>query len=253
MSDKSVKLKLCVKFLTLVACLLLLSSRENLAHYLSLTQQLAAVPVISVQSQPDAPLCISVLSYDSSDTRVPVITFQLTNVGNKLIRAYAVTQETLRGTEKSRGLILADMDSTNAILHLGQLTTESIVYPPLSERISQITLSVDFVEFTDGTTWGPNLSKSIETLTGRRAGVREANKHLLQLYKSGGVKAVIKHLEAGEVSLVLPPGHSPEWEESFRNGSGFTARRLKRILSNGGVEQVEAQLRRLVDKLAGGK
>jgi len=230
----------------LTTCLVLLSSGGKIAGNIS--SQKASVPSVSVQPQSNAPLRINVLSYDSSDPRTPEIIYEVTNVSAKPIRAYTVSQETLRGTEKSEGSVLSDLDLSAAVLQPGQYSTESITYQPLSEKPSQVTLSVDFVEFADGTTWGPNLYKSADMLAGQRAGAREARKRILQVYKSGGLQAALKLIETDSDSVTPPSGRTPEWEEGFRYGYSFLSKRLKRIFDSGDTNKIEAEVRRLSEK-----
>jgi hypothetical protein len=90
------KQRLCIQIstiVTFVTCLVLLSNGENLARYLNRVGQKATVPVISVQQQPEVPLRISILTYDSSDLRSPEIIYELTNISAKPIRAYVVNQD----------------------------------------------------------------------------------------------------------------------------------------------------------------
>lgn len=245
--------KLCVRLLTLgtlIICLLVLTYRENLAQYMNTPQQ-QTVPEVSVKEQPDSPLLISVLTYNSSDPRTPEIIFLLTNRNIKPIRAYTIAQETSKGTNKSSSATFADMNSTTAMLQPGRYINDSITYEPLSEVTSRVTLAVDLVEFSDGTTWGPDTHKFTEHLAGRRAGAHEVSKHIIHAYKIGGLAAVHKLFEANSTDITPPSGHSERWEEGFRSGSSFLAHRLKRLLESGDASKSKAELRKLSEKLEG--
>ena len=233
---------LCV----LTACLLLLAGRGEMAG--SISEQKASVPSLAVQPQPDSPLRINILSYDSSDPRTPEITYEVINTSVKPVSAYTISQETVRGNEKSSGTLLSDLALSNVVLNPGQYFTESITYQPLSDKPSQVTLSVDFVEFNDGATWGPNLYKSNEMLAGQRAGAREARKQILTVYKAMGLQEALKHVEAHPTSDAPPPGFSPNWEDGFRHGYSFASTRLRGILNSGDMKKIEAELRRLSEK-----
>jgi len=244
--------RLYVKLLTLgilVVCLLALTHRENLAQYLNTPRQQKTVPEVSIREQSDAPLLISVLTYDSSDPRTPEIIFLLTNRSTRPIRAYTIAQETLKGTNKSGSATFADMDSTTAMLQPGQFNNDSITYEPLSEVTSQVTLSVDLVEFSDSRTWGPDTHKFAEHLAGRRAGAREVSKRILHVYKTGGLAAVHKLFEANSTDITPPSGNSERWEEGFRSGSRFLSNRLKRLLESGDTNKSKDELRKLSEKL----
>lgn len=229
----------------LLTCLVLLSDGEHLARQQNAAGHKATDAEISVLPQHDAPLRIAVLSHNATDPRTPEVVFQLTNVGDKAVRAYSIVQETLRGSEKSGGFILTDVDSTKVILQPGQYITDTITYQPLTEVSSRVTLSLDLVEFGDGTQWGPNKRKSAEVLGGRRAGVREAQRRVLETYKSQGLSSAMKSLEAGLAGTGVEAGGSPEWGDGYRHGFEHTVSRLKRMLDKSGEQQLEAELRRL--------
>lgn len=229
---------------SLLTCLFLLPGAEKLAQQRE-AGRTAADTEISVLPQPDAPLRISVLSHNPADPRAPEIVFQLTNIGARPIRAYSIVQETVRGGEKSSGFVLTDVDSANVTLQPGQYLTDKITYEPLSEVSSQVTLSVDLVEYSDGALWGADLRKSAEVLSGRRAGVREAQQRILGVYKSEGLRAAIKSLRADAADAEPPAGGSAKRADGYRHGFSHATGRLRRLLDKSGEKQLEAELRRL--------
>ena len=168
-------------------------------------------------------------------------------MGAKPIRAYNISQITLRGTQDSRGMLLSNLELSNVVLRPGQYFTESITYQPSADKPNQVTLSVDFVEFADGTTWGPNLYKADEMLDGQRAGAREAKKRILKAYKSDGVQAALNLVEDPATAAPLPEA-AQTWKAGYNRGYSFTTRRLKALLKEGEINKVEAELRRLSDK-----
>lgn len=248
-SRQSALLALASKILALgvlVTCLVSLTNRREIAG--STNDQKASVPSLSVQSQPDSPLRINILSYDSSDPRTPEVIYEVINISTKPISAYTVSQETVRGNEKSRGTLLSDLALSNIVLQPGEYSTESITYQPLSDKPSQVTLSVDFVEFDDGATWGPNLYKSDAVFAGQHAGAREARKQILTVYKSRGLQEALKYIETNPGGDAPSLGFSPDWEGGFKRGYSFTSKRLKVMLNSGDMKKVEAELRQLSEK-----
>jgi len=235
----------------LALCLTLAFALPNSPRTNQGTEKVTA-PAVSVSLRPDAPLRINVLGDDSSDPRSPQINFEVTNVAGKPIHSYLVSQETTNGTEKSTGTTLSDMAATNSVLRPGQTMTDSIAYLSTTDTISQIVLALDFVEFDDGATWGPDKFESAELLRGRRAGAAEANQSFLGLRKSGGLQAVLGLLEANSLNVDLPRGKSPKWEEGFRSGVRIVSSRLKKALTDGGADAVDAELNKLVKSAAGG-
>jgi hypothetical protein len=230
----------------LISCLGLLSiKRINTSNA---SGQKASVPAVSVQQQPDTPLRINLLSTDPFDQRDPEIVYEITNVSAKPVRAYNISQVTLRGTQDSRGMLLTNLELSNVVLRPGQYFTESITFQPSADTPSQVTLSVDFVEFADGTTWGPNLYKADEMVAGQRAGAREAKKRIQKAYKSEGVKAALNLVETDPVGATPLPEAAQNWEAGYHRGYSATLRRLKALLKEGQINKVEAELRRLPDK-----
>lgn len=252
----STRLLLLTKLVTLgvlITCTVLLTGGVNLVGYINTRAQQATDPKISVKDQSDAPIRLTVLTSDSSDPNAQSILVEVTNVGTKAIRAYAISQETTRGLEKSSGFMLADMGIIGEPLQSGQYSTDSVAYTPFSDGTSYVSLIVDFVEFEDGTVWGPDAEKSSEMLAGRRAGEREAGKRLVKFYKETGIQRALKALDESSLETVPPQGHTPEWEEGFSSGQRAIPQRLKRAMSKGGAVKVEKELRKLSEKLAGDK
>lgn len=249
-------LRLLSKFITLgllIASIGLLTRGVDLTGYVSARSRQAAGSRVSVKAQPDAPLRLSVLHDDSSDPQSPSVKVEVTNNGAKAIRAYSISQETIKGEEKSNWVMFADMGILSEGLQAGQYSTDELSCPASWDETSRMLLAIDLVEFVDGTIWGPNAEKSSDILAGRRAGEREEGKRLLKLYKEKGIQVAINSL-GGRSPEALPPDEAtPEWKEGFQNGQSGIARHLKRAISKGGTKQVEEELRKLSEKLGGGK
>lgn len=229
----------------LLTCLFVLYGPEKLAQRREAATPKAVDTDISVLSQPDAPLRLAVLSHNPTDPLAPEIVFQLTNVGGKPVRAYVVVQETMRGGERSTGFTITDIDSTNGTLQPGQYLTDAIAYAPLAEVSSRVTLSLDMVEYGDGTLWGADTRKSAEVLSGRRAGAREAQRRVLGAYRSAGLSAAMRLLQTGPADGEPPADGSAVWREGYRHGFSYATGRLRRMMDVSGERQLEAELRRL--------
>jgi hypothetical protein len=238
----STVLRLLTKFVTLgiiITCIILLTYGVNLAGYWNAGSKQATVSRVAVKSQPDTPLRLTVLIDDSSNPNSPSITIEVTNTGTQAIRAYSISQETVRGNEKSNWLMFADMGILSEGLQAGQYSTDELSCPSTWDENSKMFLAVDLVEFADGTTWGPDAEKSMDMLGGRRAGERQAARKLLKTYKKRGIKATIKSLEESYLMTPSPDGYTPEWKEGFQNGQQAITQRIKAARKKGGVKQVE--------------
>jgi hypothetical protein len=205
---------------------------------------------VLVKSQPDTPLRLSVLRDNSSDPNDPSVIVEVTNVGNKAIRAYSISLEISNGREKSSRVMFSDMGVLSTGLQAGQFSTDELGFRASGGEATQMAVGIDLVEFTDGVTWGPDAENSTEILAGRRAGEREAGRRLLKLHKEKGINEALKHL--GE-SSTPPDGYPTEWKEGFRGGQSGIARRIKEAMGRGGAKQAEEELRKLAEKLRGGE
>ena len=74
-----------------------------------------------------------------------------------------------------------------------------------SSPIDSITVAIDFVEFEDGITWGPDIGKTKERLDSMRAGSRAAIGSLIKLMKTDGLPAVISILETESIDITRQP------------------------------------------------
>jgi hypothetical protein len=108
---------------------------------------------------------------------------------------------------------------------------------------------VDFVEFTDGTTWGADACQSAELLAGQRAGAREARKLLREVFDTGGADAVIETLKSGLPRAEPPPDRSRVWRHGFGSGFGGYVSRIKRADEEWGFTEIEYALGRPIDAL----
>lgn len=178
--SKSDRQRLFFKIFTLAilfSCLMLLSKGKS---FFTATSQETRLPEILIEPQPESPLVISPLRVESTEPYIYEILYNVTNIGKKPIRAYTVRQITLVGKqEEEETATFSDLDLSNRTLQPNQSMPESAVMQPFSKQTpSNFTLSVDFIEFTDGTIWGADLSKFAERMAGQRSGARESAKHL---------------------------------------------------------------------------
>jgi hypothetical protein len=101
-------------------------------------------------------------------------------------------------------------------------------------------LGVDFVESTDASTWGQDLSNSSERLAGVRAGVKAGQEYLLKISKEKGMEAAIK--ETLNKDRILPPNdRSDIWKSGFRTGVNGIRFHIKIVYEKEGIKAAEAR------------
>ena len=237
-----------VVFTTLAMTLMLVASyAASLGHSPEKSSTNSQSPIILIRPQPDAPLAILPSTVDSADPRAPEINYLVVNISQKSVRAYAIIDEISFGNAKSKGAQLSNIADPDLILKPGQSVIKSLGGDEYSSAVQTITLSVDFVEFIDGTTFGNDIFKSRERLDGQRAGARVVTDRLSDILKKGGQIAVVRALDQEAGSISIPPNNSLEWEDGFRVGVGMVIDRLKKASKDQGLAQIEPELKRPFD------
>ena len=122
------------------------------------------------------------------DPHKPSFEYTVVNNNDKPIRAYTIRRDD--------GLTGSNLSMLNSPLQPGQSLWEALGNTTYSEPVQAILLSVDFVEFTDGTFWGPDTTRSSQRLAGIRAGMSVERSRLLTIFNDDGIAKLISHLEA---------------------------------------------------------
>jgi len=196
---------------------------------------------VSVRPQPDAPLRISAVTDNSDDREAPLVGFLVENVAGKPIQAYWISYDTrTHGVDVTLG-VGRNAGTKDQVLPPGKRREEGV----LNRDRERIVLSVDFVEFSDGTTWGADTSKYAEGLAGQRAGARAESERLLKLLETGGLPAVVEAAGKG----VGPAGRAAESrdEHSFLSGVRAVRLRVLQAYQSGVLAAVEPALRQPYD------
>ncbi|HKQ07186.1 MAG TPA: hypothetical protein VJ464_18805 [Blastocatellia bacterium] len=220
-----------------------LSSKDSQATILSMSR-----PAVSVETQADSPLRVSQINTDSLTAYIPEVELTLTNVSTYPISAYAVRFDVLGEKWQKGGVDLSNAISVQAIFQPGQFKQvtlgDGVRY---SDPIKVIKIIIDFVEFTDGVTWGPDGFQSGEKLAGMRVGARAALKLFNKVLKSGGPVAVISSIESNAADVIPPSNRSPEWVNGFQLGVSAVRERLRHSYIDHGSTQIETEIRRPFD------
>jgi hypothetical protein len=69
-----------------------------------------------------------------------------------------------------------------------------VVFAPNKQVIKDYRISVDYVLFKDGSTWGPDAMKTSLKIAGILKGWQLSNSHLKEVMQTGGVNAVAAEL-----------------------------------------------------------
>jgi hypothetical protein len=238
--------------LILVVCLIAVSRNGGGSSFESQagasTKSPVQEPTITAQAQANQPLAITSITSagTSPDFQGVEFAFYVINVSPRPILAYAIRQDlTAGGKQSGGGVTLYNPQLANSVLRPNQSVLISGTADLTSDNDNKITLSVDYVEFSDGTRWGADSVKSSERVAGQRAAATMVGKNLLEVLKAGKNDDVTKAIEDGKV-IIQPPGiRSQEWNEGFSAGRASVLNRLKRANEQHGLKELELELRRI--------
>lgn len=199
---------------------------------------------VLVRPQPSAPLRISSVVDNSDDPDAPIANFTVENISSKPIQAYWISYDTVaHGINVTLGFGI-NANSQELILPPGKQRELAV----LNRDKEKIDLSVDFVEFADGTVWGSDTAKYGERLAGERVAARAEAQRLIKLLETSGLSAVVAAVSESEI--YLRSNYFSLSESSSLGGALATRLRVRRAYEKGGLSAVETALRQPYDMSA---
>jgi hypothetical protein len=112
---------------------------------------------------------------------------------------------------------------------------------------SRIALTVDFVQFADGTTWYSTDGQKVVHPDGVRAGAREAAEHLIKVLESSGPEAVLKSLPRIHADVSDRMSTINAWGFGHYCGVTNVVVKVQHANREGGLRAIEGALRRILD------
>jgi hypothetical protein len=209
-------------------------------------QQVSPAPglKVTVKRQDDSPLIVSFVNHENVNGLQLEMSLSVKNVGKLPVRSYAI-RYLLGPGNRGGGTELGMKLSPKSSLQPGASESKTIgVSDDPIGNIDNILLSVDFVEFIDGTTWGENIQTYKDQVEGLRAGARAATKQLSRMLESEGAYRLLGALEENQFSITPPADRSTEWQKGFRSGVNLITGRLRYTYQKHGINDVENLLTR---------
>lgn len=169
--------------------------------------------------QKGCPLKIMIVNVDNSGLSYQNINYSLQNLSDKPIRAY-----TLLGDGKGNGKIITNFLSVELFQ---PNKNEFDSFPVERETIKEnetVFLSIDYVEFADGSSWGSDSQGKSKEIAGQREGAKAAIQQLKNSIKnqkpnSENPVASLLTKDIQEISVDVPnTDQSDEWKKGFRRG-----------------------------------
>jgi hypothetical protein len=233
----------CLTLLVLILALVLVlnDAKRELFAFAQEPQDGARLPVVTQKPQEGAPLHIVSTFVETPGPERTVVRVMVRNQDGRKIRALALT--------------------ANALVYSYNLTGRAAVLPPANiktfdlhytgeRRPEKINVAVDFVEFDDGTTWGPDVSNYKERLAGEREGAKAERRRLRELLGAKGQGALRDFLEAskqGDSSRPDAAGRTAAWVEGYSSGVMAMRHRVRQALQTGNPDNVGVELTKPYD------
>jgi len=205
------------------------------------------VPNITITS-PQAPLQILSTWVANTTPQDFRLVLQVQNQSGKGIRAFAINSQVATGKRQNEHSQFENLTQQSSVWQPTQIRSIE-VSDSLEDQIRSVRLTVDFIEFTDGTTWGSDSENSRDLLKGQREGAKFERQRLRDLMKAKGFQALADDLrsEQGTPESSAATGRSVKWQAGFRNGVSAVRRRVRDVLASGNQDQITAELNRPFD------
>ena len=244
-------------FILVCACL------SALAQDSAKSSPVSATPTpqqLRILSQPDAPLRIvsaNVTWATPSDRFAVQIYIVVENVSGQSVRGYA-TRRDINSTIGPKAC-LGNPVLPGRVLRPGQKAGTS-TWQGVSNSDPAPAVWIDFVELSDGITWGADECHIAEWLDGGRTGARMQRDQLLGILHEKGADALMafirdnsqkeidrnarERVERPILPIAPPSGHSKDWEAGFSVGARGILQRVIDAYREWGADEIEHVLLR---------
>jgi hypothetical protein len=176
-------------------------------------------PIVpEIVKQKNCPLAITVVNVDNSALSFQKADLVLQNVSNKSVRAYV-----LLGQAKTTGKINTYSFATKSLRANEFHESEVFLEREAIRESKQLFLSIDYVEFEDGSSWGVDSQGFSKNISGERAGRLAAIRELKNIIIANDVGNLTKLLdqEITEITVDLPESGQSEsdgWKKGYKTG-----------------------------------
>lgn len=198
-------------------------------------------PSVTINTQNDSPLSVITSSVRMVSAFQPELDYTVTNVSGKPIQAFALVLQTKTKGSRFVQSVIRNSLSTSTVILPGGTSSDSFGGSTYVDTVTAFELSVDYVEFTDGTVWGKDEQKSSTHLVGQRAGAKAA-KQLVSDNLRGKTTEEIETLLEEDVKVNVPSGQVRQWEQGFQSGVDAVRHKLRTAKAKGGTAAAQRSL-----------
>lgn len=195
---------------------------------------------VEVVEQKDNPILITVINVDNSAESYQKINYAVQNIGNKSIRGYVVW-----GSGKNTGKIITNFLPTKLFQPNASFTEELFIERENLKSDGKISLTIDYVAFEDGSSWGEDTQGQSEQINGGCVGAATAAEQFVKIIENKDEATLNNIMKKPllEVEIPLPEGFknkSEKWQTGFRGGYKSIISYIKKQQDKGGKELLES-------------
>lgn len=212
----------------------------------------APLPKAVIDDQPGAPLvlCVPAMRW-AADGAILDVYIVVRNEGDRAVTAYGTRAEFESAAGRREECHRFNVLSPGKAIGPGQGDGKSrFLGVAGGAEPKSVRVSLDFVEFADGSTWGGDACKAAESLAAERAAGLATLEELRRLLESGGPQAVVDATRNCETSFGPPEGYAEKLRGAYRAGVQTVCGRVRRSYEQEGLAEIEATLRKPYDASA---
>lgn len=193
----------------------------------------------------NSPLLITIINVDNSPLSYQTVNYTVQNISGKPVSGYVILS-----SGKNTGKIVTNFFPVKSFqvdsINQDELNLERSNIQP-SEILS---LSIDYIEFENGSSWGIDSQGQSEHIAGGRAGVESATEQLKRLIDKRETAGLNALLETNLVDIDVPLPNSVQsekWRKGFEQGYKGVIYFLKGQNASG-IEKISEKLNEIKKK-----
>jgi hypothetical protein len=175
------------------------------------------------------------------------VSIRVENISEKAVRAYTTRNWVVGMSENHKGCFLMNIIKPGKVLQPGDNELRTTWRSYFSESQEPVHLVVDFVEFTDNSTWGIDSCDSAQSLAGARAGARTVTEKLRRVLEERGPRALMSVLDSVAEECRPPNEQGATWQKGFLAGVQTIIDRVRQVSYESGITEVGDALKQPYD------
>lgn len=197
---------------------------------------------VRLLKQLDSPL--QLLETRTVDKFTGEVSLTVRNNAKTAVTAYTIHSAKECGGTLSHHFLLSNIHSKDKILRPLKDSQLPFITDPCDHGPLVTTLSIDFIEFIDGKTWGKDRNNSRDRLAGLRAGARDETAVIKSQIEERGARAFIEpSTEAEELDSYKLTNRTDQYIRGYKEGRQIRRSQIERAFKEGGEKKGREKLR----------